>query len=470
MVVEKSVLENNQAKVDGGAIHAEKSVDISNSTFNSNKVDGQASHGGAILVKKDAFIDNSTFNGNSAIMGGAIYSYSDLIIENSQFIKNSAKEGGAVKVTSDSHLYIEKSTFKQNSATSGGGGAIYSNKWLHVGNSVFELNTANSKGGAIETDYIQFGGKNTFTNNSAQDHGGAVYTNNIGRDNRNIIFDGNHADRDFGGAIYINKNSGDVLFTSSIFKNNHANAGDGGAVYSDSGSTNLFFTDCTFTSNYVTGGKEKRYGGAVRSQGNINVNNCTFKDNWAENYGGAIYTETASEIKNSVFISNQVKNGGTRNGGAIYVNKACRMTISGNYFEKNGGASRGGVLYTDSINAHVKLNGNAFIENSAKDQGVSVFNSGYYDDISNNWWGKNGASIDNQLKEYHRIGSNKDKYDSKPLSVSIVADKNVYSGVKTTIKVSFSGPVPYYVLDTLKYSSNKKGEFITKKSMRTHLS
>ena len=465
VVVEKSIFENNQANVEGGAIHCEKSVEISNSTFNSNKVDGEAltAHGGAINAKKDIIIDNSIFNGNSANRGGAIYSYSDLIIENSQFTKNTAKEGGAIKIISDSHGYIENSTFKQNSATSGDGGAIYSNKWLHVGNSVFELNTANSKGGAIETDYIQFGGKNTFTNNSAQDHGGAVYTNNIGRDNRNIIFDGNHADRDFGGAIYINKNSGDVLFTSSIFKNNHANAGDGGAVYSDSGSTNLFFTDCTFTSNYVTGGKEKRYGGAVRSCGNINVNNCTFKDNWAENYGGAIYTKTASEIKNSVFISNQVKNGGTRHGGAIYVDNACTMTISGNYFEKNGGGSRGGVLYTDSINAHIKLTGNAFIENSASDQGVSVFNSGYYDDISGNWWGINSASIANQLKEYHRIGSNSDKSDSKPLSVSIVADKDVYSGVKTIIKVSFTGPVTYYALDTLKYSSNKKGEFITKK-------
>ena len=76
--------------------------------------------------------------------------------------------------------------------------------------------------------------------------------------------------------------------------------------------------------------------------------------------------------------------------------------------------------------------------------------------------GINGASS-NQLKEYHRIGSNKDKSDSKPLSVSIVADKDCYSGVKTTIKVSFTGPVTYYVLDTLKYSSDKKGEFITKK-------
>ena len=464
--VEKSVFEKNYAKVDGGAINSEKTVDISKSVFNSNHVDFTLSgtYGGAINVKKDAFIDNCTFNGNSANKGGAILAYLDLIIENSQFINNTAKEGGAIKVSSDSHLYIEKSTFKKNSATDNGGGAIYSNKWTHVGNSVFELNTAKGKGGAIKTDYLQFSGKNTFASNSAKDHGGAVYTDTIGRTNSNLIFEGNHADSDFGGAIYINKKSGDVRFYSSVFKNNHANAGDGGAVYSDSGSTNLFFTNCTFTSNYATGGKEKRYGGAVRSNGGINVDNCTFKDNWAENLGGAIYAETAGEIKNSVFISNQVKNGGTRNGGAIYINKDCTVTISGNYFEKNGGAaSRGGAIYTDSIKAHLKLTNNAFIENSAGDQGRSVFNSGYYDDISNNWWGINGAQIGNQLKEYHRIGSNKDKGDSKPLTVSIVADKDAYSGVKTTIKVSFTGPVTYYVLDTVKYSSNKKGEFITKK-------
>ena len=466
VIVEKSVFEKNSVENDGGAIKCEKTATISKSVFNSNSGDvAHVSHGGAINVKKDAFIDNCTFNGNSADKGGAIFAYNDLIIENSQFSDNKAKKGGgAIKVSSDSHIYIEKSTFKKNTATDDCGGAVYSNKWAHIGNCVFELNTAKGKGGAIQTEYIQFSGKNTFTNNSAKDHGGAVYTDTIGSTNSNLIFDGNHADSDFGGAIYINKKSGDVRFYSSVFKNNHANAGDGGAVHSDSGSTTLFFTNCTFTSNYANGGKEKRYGGAVRSKGGINVDNCTFKDNWAENFGGAIYTETVGEIKNSVFISNQVKNGGTRNGGAIYVNTACTMTISGNYFEKNGGqASRGGAIYTDSINAHLKLTNNAFIDNSAGDQGRSVFNSGYYDDISNNWWGSNGAGTGNQLKEYHRIGSNSDKGDSRPLSVSIAADKDAYSGVKTTIKVSFTGPVTYYVLDTVKYSSNKKGEFITKK-------
>ena len=461
--VDKSVFEKNHVRVDGGAIKSEKTVDISNSVFNLNYVSlkDAPAYGGAINAKKDTFIDNCTFNGNSANTGGAIFSYGDLIIENSQFINNTAKKGGAVKVSSDSYVYIEKSTFKKNIATDDCGGAVYSNKGVHIGNSVFELNTAKAKGGAIQTEYVQFSGKNTFVNNSAKDHGGAVYTDKIGTTNSNLIFSGNHADSDFGGALYINKKSGDVRFYSSVFKNNHANAGDGGAIHSDSGSTNLFFTNCTFTSNYANGGKEKRYGGAVRSKGSINVNNCTFKDNWAENHGGAIYTETLSEIKNSVFISNQVKK---EKGGAVYINNACTMTISGNYFEKNGGAaSRGGAIYTDSINAHLKLTNNAFIENSAGDQGRSVFNSGYYDDVSNNWWGLNGVGIGNQLKEYHRIGKNTDRGDSKPLTVSIVADKDVYSGVKTTIKVSFTGPVTYYVLDTLKYSSNKKGEFITKK-------
>ncbi|MBQ2831560.1 right-handed parallel beta-helix repeat-containing protein [Methanobrevibacter sp.] len=463
VVVENSVFENNYGSIMGGAIYCEKSVDISNSIFNSNKVDSRGqTMGGAIKAKKDSYITNSTFRENTANHGGALYSSSDLIIQNSQFIKNSAYEGGAIHVDNDNHIYIENSTFKQNSAE-WDGGAIYSNKWMHVGNSIFELNTAKKKGGAIQTDYIQFSGKNTFTNNSANNHGGAIYTETIGTTNSNLIFNANHADSDFGGAIYINKKSGDVKFYSSVFTNNHANAGDGGAVYSDSSSTNLEFYNCTFTSNYATGGKEKRYGGAVRSCGSVKADNCTFTDNWAENYGGAIYTNTLSEIKNSVFISNQVKNGGTRQGGAIYVNNECTMTLSGNYFERNGGGSHGGVLYTDSKKAHLKLTNNAFIENSASEQGVSVFNSGYYDDVSNNWWGINGASIQNQLKEYHTVGSNDDKNDSKPLVVSIVVDKNVYSGVETKIKVSFTGAVTYYVLNTLKVSPNRNGTFITKK-------
>lgn len=465
IVIEKSVFENNYAKNHGGAIQGEKSIELSNSIFNSNKCTAGIgiSSGGAVNVKKYIHANNCNFTQNNANRGGALFSAGDIIIENSQFIKNTAESGGAIRTESDDYIYIEKSVFKQNSATSNGGGAIYSNKWINVGNSVFELNTANAKGGAIETDYIQFSGKNTFTNNSAKDHGGAVYTNTIGAVNSNLIFDGNHVDSDFGGAIYINKKSGHVDFISSVFKNNYAIAGDGGAIHSDSSSTNLEFDNCTFTSNYATGGKERRYGGAIRCCGEINVQNCTFKDNWAENHGGAIYTEKASEIRNSVFISNQVKNGGKRDGGAIYINSACTTTIIGNYFERNSNSERGGAVYLDSKNAHLKLNNNAFIDNTATSEGNSVFNSGYYDEIINNWWGINGASTGNQLKEYHTFGSNENKYDSAPLTVSITGNKDSYTGVNTTVKIAFPGFITYYIMQKIEYKTNKNGKFIDKK-------
>ena len=465
IAIEKSVFENNNAEFHGGAIQGEKSIELSNSIFNSNKctADNGLSSGGAVHVKKYVHANNCNFTQNNAKRGGALFSAGDIIIENSQFIKNTAQSGGAIRTDSDDQIYIENSVFKQNSATSNGGGAIYSNKWTHIGNSVFELNTANAKGGAIETDYIQFSGENTFKNNSAKDHGGAVYTNTIGAENSALTFYGNHADSDFGGAIYINKKSGNVKFISSVFEKNYAVAGDGGAIHSDSGSTNLEFDECTFISNYATGGNERRYGGAIRCSGEINVQNCTFKDNWAENHGGAIYTEKASEIRNSVFISNQVKNGSKRDGGAIYINSACTTTIIGNYFEKNSNSERGGAVYLDSKNAHLKLNNNAFIDNSATKEGNSVFNSGHYDEIINNWWGVNGASTGNQLKEYHTFGSNSNKYDSAPLTVSITGNKDAYTGVKTTVKVGFQGFITYYALQNMVCKTNKNGKFIDKK-------
>jgi len=465
VVIDDSVFTGNTVSRDGGAIHAERSVDISNSVFNLNKASNTilGTYGGAILAKDEIFVNKSNFTGNIADHGGALFSYKDVVVEKSQFIKNTAKSGGAVEVSNDYHIIIEGSLFNENSASSGSGGAVLSNKWVQIGNSIFEQNKASNKGGAVQAGYIQFSGKNSFINNSANDHGGAVYTDTIGQSNSNLIFTGNHADSDFGGAIYINKKSGDVTFSSSVFTNNYANAGDGGAIYSDSSSTNLILYNSTFIANHASGGKEKRYGGAVRSCGNVYVSNCTFKDNWAENYGGAIYTETLNGISNSVFISNQVKNGDTKRGGAVYINKASTLIVNGNYFESNGGATeRGGAIYTDSTDTHLKLYGNVFHQNYASDQGSSVFNSGFYDDVSGNWWALNGVGIPNQLKEYHLVGSNTDHSDSSPLLVSVSGDKNSYVGIKTSIKVSFTKDVSYYALEKILYSSNKKGDFVTK--------
>ena len=469
LIVENSTFINNTSFNDGGAIYSQETVELKNCIFSSNRASGERGiHGGAIYSTGKVCVENSTFSDNHAqSVGGVIYANANVVIEKSTFLRNTAgNNGGAIRVINDFTVSIEHSIFINNTA-SGSGGAVVSSKWAHVDNSIFKGNKADGNGGAMKTDFLQMGENVTFINNYAKDNGGAIYTKTIGTVIKNITMEGNHVDADFGGGLYIESKNQPVNFYYCVFTNNYALKGDGGAVHSDSGSTNLNFYNCTFTANYATGGKERRYGGAVRSNANIYVENSTFKDNWAENYGGAIYAETASEIKNSVFISNHVKNGGKRDGGAIYINKACTIVLNGNYFERNGGAERGGAVYTDSKDARLNLINNAFIENSAG-QGCSVFNSGHYDNIADNWWGANGVGIGNQLKEYHTIGSNEDHNDGYPNIVSVADIKTAYLNVKTPVSVYFKYNVNSYVSDHINYTTDKRGTFekkVTGKSL-----
>lgn len=459
IVITNSNFVNNTAKHSGGAVYSQRMSTVTNSLFDSNKADKD---GGAIVSKQDFSAETSRFTNNNADNGGAVFTTENGIFEKSVFTNNRANEGGAIYSNGVKRTILNGCIFNGNAASSGSGGAIYSYKWLHIDNSTFTGNSANKKGGAVYTDYISFGINSLFQSNTAKSHGGAVYTCTISYDIENIKFINNKATNDFGGALYINNKCNDIAFKSCVFINNSATAGDGGAIHSDSSSTNLKFVKCTFTGNYVTGGKERRYGGAIRSNGIVNIDNCTFISNWAENYGGAVYTEKVNEIKNSVFISNQAKNGQKRDGGAIYINKACTVNINGCYFEVNSGPERGGAIYTDSQDAHLRIANNAFVDNSATGKGRSVFNSGYYDTVNNNWWGLNGAPLGNQLKEYHAMRSDTDKNDDSPVSVSVSGNKNTYVDVKTPIKISFTNNVPYYAISKISYSSNKKGVFVNK--------
>lgn len=462
VAIENSYFEGNKALIDGGAVYGAKSIDVINTKFVSNKLSTIStfkSYGGAIGSKGIVTVENSQFSDNVAFeYGGAIFSYSNVLIKNSSFSKNSANVGGAVYVDS-SNTVILSSTFFDNAAKSGDGGAVYSSKWMHIENSTFLRNTANAKGGAVYTNYVQFGQNVFFINNTAKDHGGAVYTDYISNNVCNINFHGNKVTADFGGAIYINKKSGDVSFINSSFISNSATAGDGGAIYSDSGSTNIILINSTFKNNHANGGKEKRYGGAIRCCNRITVDNCTFIDNWAENLGGAIYTNTVDSIKNSVFISNHAKEGG-----AIYVNNKCTISVTNSYFSSNKATDgRGGFIYTDSKSASLTIDNNVFLGNDASGQGKDVFNSGKYSSIKQNWWGTNSPSFDNEkLMEYHTIGRNEKHSDGNPNKISISGDSKGYVGVDSTIKVTFTSGVSNYEFGTIKLSSDKNGTFTTR--------
>lgn len=117
--LEKLILNDNHASVDGGAINIEaRSVVVTNSSFESNiaEVDG-----GAIFIKgKSVVISGSSFTNNSAIpdfdrydegLGGAIYVNStNANINNNVFFFNTARNGSAIYYDK----YGEKLTVSNN--------------------------------------------------------------------------------------------------------------------------------------------------------------------------------------------------------------------------------------------------------------------------------------------------------------------------------------------------------------------
>lgn len=100
--ISNSLFEKNTAGEYGGAIDQHSgSLNITNSNFTANYVNGESqygTYGGAIYDSYgNAKITDCCFENNSADnYGGAIYGYADTTVRNSTFIKNSAQYGGAM--------------------------------------------------------------------------------------------------------------------------------------------------------------------------------------------------------------------------------------------------------------------------------------------------------------------------------------------------------------------------------------
>ena len=410
----------NTAGDHGGAIYTTTYLDITNCIFNSNKVNiygFTGCYGGAIYARDNLKIMDSKFAKNFALDdGGAIYTAGSLDIIGSLFDSNKVwANGGAIYA--EGVVFADSSTFTSNKAipdddspvNNNYGGAIYCKNNVDVVDSLFKFNFADVGGGAICSKNNVDVKNSIFNFNSAKSKGGAIYTDCVGSAIINATFEHNYVSDGDGGALYINKAS---VFTikSSSFVSNYANAGDGGAIYSDSSSTTITLSESIFSDNYANNGKLRRMGGAIYFVGSLKVSNSTFLNNWAENQGGAIYcketitfggkpsyfignigkkssggavfTSKLDSCSNVVFIGNKA-NG---DGGALYVNNACTMTLSNCYFSSNFASGDGGAIYTDSRKSRLILKNNVFYANKA-DEGQSVYNSGWYDSIAGNLWG-----------------------------------------------------------------------------------
>ena len=279
----------------------------------------------------------------------------------------------------------------------------------------------------------------------ADDDGGAIY---IKSDAKYIIinctFDSNFALQD-GGAIF--NDGGELKVTDSTFTHNQASGAsflndcDGGAIHSKA---HLFVDGCVFVSN--TAGDN---GGAIYATNGLTLGNnpSTFYCNRAYAKGGAICTNKFMEdVKYASFIYNIAghDNSESYGGGAIYIKNENWITFSQCFFGQNDCTGKGGAINLDSSSSHLTLVNNIFMYNSANHEGQTVFNSGYYDKVNNNWWGnKNPSSNNDQLVEWKFLPWESNVYhtDSSPLRMDLVLNKNYYVINETaTATLSFYRP------------------------------
>lgn len=268
-----SQLTSNTARFNGGAIYAAGSGTVVNTTLSSNQ---SGAIGGGIDTLGTMAIVGSTFSANTGNDGGGLSSRESsakVTVTTSAFDDNMANGvdlgGGGAAFNYAGTLTIKDSTFKRNQAYGEGGGAIETNGTLHLANV-------------------------SFDNNTAQMHTNPLPDSAPG----------------FGGAILIIANSLVTMDAAQFTQNTAGNSG--GAIYNDQ-NTQLTITNSQFTTNTAQGlfSGGGGYGGAIISEGNMSLSNCTLSSNTSKVAGGALSTKIGiATLSNSTISGNSSVNGG----------------------------------------------------------------------------------------------------------------------------------------------------------------
>ncbi|MBK3515741.1 sugar-binding protein [Carboxylicivirga marina] len=195
-----------------------------------------------------------------------------------------------------------------------------------------------------------------------------------------------------GGAIFIDE-FGTVELNNCVFYDN--NAEDiAGAVYNEGV---VIINDCLFTNNTTTKVEpDDHYGGgalANRQAGYMKVANSSIENNTTVNEGGAIlieYEDTYTLIQNSYITNNTA---GT-DGGAILVRKAKAVEIVGCLIADNQALDDDGGALHSRTNSKVKLINTTIVNNQAADDGGAIYIYDSTVDLQSNLFSNNNAGGD----------------------------------------------------------------------------
>ena len=286
-IVSGSTFTGNTAAEYAGAIDT-GAFTITGSTFTNNSTD--TDDGGAIWADQSSTLSDSTFTGNSAGgEGGAIYNEADLTLTDSVFTANEADgDGGAAE--SETEITVTGGNFIENVASDDGGGIAADE--VTVSNSTFTDNEADGDGGGLVTEVATVS-SSTFNDNDALDGDGGGFDSDAASVTSSS-FTGNASSRD-GGAFWAEDPS---TVDGSTFDSNTASR-DGGAIFTED---ELTMTNSTFSSNAASG-----RGGAIAAEAEpLELRFVTMAANRADGGGADVATfELAATLDadGSVFAS-----------------------------------------------------------------------------------------------------------------------------------------------------------------------
>lgn len=181
---------------------------------------------------------------------------------------------------------------------------------------------------------------------------------------KNITFK-NGFSKDNGGAIY---NAADLAIMNSQFIENKTKCA-GGAIYNCKG--NLTITKSEFndnTSSYYNPNSDGEGGAICNDKGILMVEESSFTGNASAN-GASIMNRGQSTLVNSIFAKNEASG----DGGALFNNYGCVLSVVNSIFVSNKANWDGGVIFNDN-DAILSIADSTFNLNISYNHGGAIFN------------------------------------------------------------------------------------------------
>ncbi len=321
------------------------------------------------VVNSNLFMTDVTITGGKGGRGGALYNDSFMTLDGVTIMGNEATVAGGGIYHSGNSLNLEGSTVTGNTAPDGGGvisigaysagACVLPTPTINVNNSTISENTANYGGGVFSYCATTSIYASDVTGNDAAEWGGGVLIDEEPAVITASNISGNTAERE-GGGIYLD--TGLVQIYDSTLNDNkvYDDGHGGGAVYSNG--------DMQITDTVMTGNTSQVYGGAINVDGGqLTLTRVMITGNTADDRGGAIFAFGVDvDITDSTISNNDSLE---YEGGGVFMGTGT-LDIAGTTISGNTASSDGGGIYTRATTTI----SNSTISGNDAERGGGIYN------------------------------------------------------------------------------------------------